>query len=1313
MSFRGILSKLGGNPPMAPLGSRMRFLDFFRKLRRVPCRSLIGVAFVLLSLGRCSGDVFSTLHQGTGIEFTTDLKRTNTQIEYTCLSPVEYTVEFGQDVDTSTFTASDIVQEGTLSDTVLDWNIIDSGNHKKFTVHAVSVGTGEGTILPSIPANSVQNNVGTSFMASRGTELEVNFDNGPPDPVSATVFDSDHNGKIDHFIIVFDHEVDDSTFPGYSENSQGTSTPDWLIASYSNVRLAHGTAAPSGYTDVVDDSTLYLRFDENTNTCSSADLTGCDTGSKPDLTTTTTPILRDVVPPAGNVVPQVNTATITETDGAVPIVVAASAPSSVQLQIKFSEDVQSATTDCSNAPACSAIYTISPGIAVNAASLGADLQTVTLTTADQTYSTAYTVTVAVGTVKALNNADLITGYNAANFTGGPVETKLMTATAPNSTSVELTFNQTVESTTAECSSAGTCSAIYSLPGLTISSAATYPAPATDSSVVRLTTNTHKSDTPNGYTVTIATGTVAATAALGSLTCETPYNTASFTGNVPPRVTGVASYDATHVDVVFSEAMQWDALTNGALNTANYSISGLTVSAAVPVTTGTRVRLTTTPQTSGTLYTLIASNVMDFGGSLIGAYNTGTFTGQEGFKIMSANNVEDSSGSFSVFEVHFSKPFEISTTANSVTNLLNWDFSTGLGAVSLCYSGDDIVCPINYTEGTDAVFFFKASPEPAQGAYTAVGATAVGTPAGAAGCLLPDGGTAPADCLLITGDRASFDFGIPDILQEGPVYEDPFVDNTPSGQIVVYNDKLLIGPNDSNSALFQTEYNLTGAVNITLDADSITSGYQAFQGIYESCSSGTWPNCTAGNILAGIDNMYAACYHDTNAIDSTLTGAACSAVGTEYVFVVGYLTSAPEGYQTNWYTTNKISPYVFTRTEGVSHAGDLTYRAMSVATFKAWVYQAQQHQEGSAAVRWSRFQPGGTMVNLEGRWLPRIGEQNSGGAGTNLQNGQGDAATGLISIDVMYEHDNDGTGGNESQLYIANGGSCDNDCLTNATPYRSNATDYDGGVLRTQLAYSSAGNPPPSCSSLALCQGYWEDVTPNSINWLKYMSKPLPQDAVGNGVCGTIGSGTTEDWDCLVPTNTITPAIKGIPKMVTFNGDLYMIRNACSTNSVETITTTHKSTCSAGTETPQLWRLPANSAAPQSAWTLIGALGKTTMAGADWLGGTNQSTNTANNTEVTLLAVVGDRLYIGFDNETNGANVWRTKSGVTTVSAESDFEAICQTGNQCSTASYQFGFNESATMLFDAVSAEDAGTPYCIFTAGTGTGGVKIFRTNNY
>jgi len=1277
-------------------------------------------------------------------------------------------------------------------------------------------------------------------------------DTAPLTITSAQTVDNDHNGKIDHYKISFNKSVKDSTFPGFVDNaSMGSSTLDWLVSGYNNRKIVGATHAPDiDASDNANDAVIYLAFDEKSGACDSTSQAGCDSGNKPDLTTTSTPGLQDM---SGNVIAQVDVGTVTEADGAAPIVVKATGINNTSASVQFSESVQASTAECGagssqSGVVCSTRYTVSgspAGVSVSSAIMsggaGVDGTTVVLTTSAQTDLRSYTVTVTSGVVRDLATNQLTSG-NTATFTGQPVTLTVLSAAATNNTTVRVTFNDSVAAATAECSGATACDAIYTIPSLgSVTNAVMAGGSGVDGTIVVLTTGSQTST--SAYTLTVASGVVQNTT--HTAYCSTPNNTTTFNGDTLPYLTLAASIDGTHVDVTYSEDVKWDTSATGALLNTNYCIENATTDSTPQVcdnpalgasssftissqTAGRVVRIThPTTQTSGTLYRVTVQNVVDTTPTTPNPIrtaanaNTQNFAGLEDIKIVSAERVIDNSPSFTVFKVTFSKAFQMDGGIHSVnyTGLANWSFPAGLNTVTLCTSADDVVCPTGITSG-DSVIYFKATPEPARGAYTVVGATAAGSPPGAVGCIQNLNGS-PACLQANPNDRATLTISLPENIGEGPVYDDPFNDYaTLSGQVVKYNDKLLIGPNYTDSGLFQVDNNLTNSVSIILDADNGTAGSQPFRGnatpntppslgVWESCRSGygTWPNCTQGNYLAGIDYFYAGCYDSSSPFaSSTLTGSSCTAAGgTEYLMILGYVTSATnQGYQSNWNTTSTTSPFSFAHVLGLSNYQQRTYRAMSAVIFKGYVYQASQHQMGSVGIRWNRFTPsGGTIVDLSGQYLHRMGQRGS------IYNGEAPYVDTfcttnncyLISIDTMYEYDNDDTGTNVSSLYIANGGACGSGCLT--SPYPRTTTTYsDGGVLRLKQDYSGT-TPPTACTDANDCNTKWEDVTPNAVKWRQYMSKALPKNAsAGN------------DWDYTVPANTITPALKAIPKMVTFNGDLYMLRNACSSTTVQTLNATTHNTCPSGSEVPQLWRLPkytgtcsanltgtiqinnnsrtvngtgtsfttqlvigdvimaggqakivlsiasdtqlttteawspaisagttASTVKPPATssacsaggytwtagtngnnyaanWELVAesatSAGRTSMANATWVGRTITAANIdARNTELTLLVVNGDRLYIGYDNATDGVNIWRTKSGVTKPTSESDFEAVCQSsGTVCSVPSKQFGLGGVDTRIFDGISVNDAGTDYVIVSARNGTNPLRIYRTAN-
>lgn len=190
------------------------------------------------------------------------------------------------------------------------------------------------TITMSSPVNATIMGGSTQTATILDNEIAI---------TSATTLDCNANGKIDHYRLQFASNLTDSSFPGYISNSLGNATGDWLVAGYSNVRLHHGTSFNCGsLLDDPNDNTIYLQFDEGIS---------YDTGAKPDLTTSSNPLATG---PAGTV-GIISTATITEADGAKPIVISISPSNGASgvlpnsfIQVVFSEDMNTATFNTSN-----------------------------------------------------------------------------------------------------------------------------------------------------------------------------------------------------------------------------------------------------------------------------------------------------------------------------------------------------------------------------------------------------------------------------------------------------------------------------------------------------------------------------------------------------------------------------------------------------------------------------------------------------------------------------------------------------------------------------------------------------------------------------------------------------------------------------------------------------------------------------------------------------------------------------------------------------------------------------------------------------
>ena len=294
-----------------------------------------------------------------------------------------------------------------------------------------------------------------------------------------------------------------------------------------------------------------------------------------------------------------NTATWT-TPNPPPTVVSATYVDATHVSVLFSEAMDATTA------AAAANYVLAPSVAVSDAALQADSKTVLLTTATQAPSTTYTVT-ASGVTEAGGVPIGSTGNTATWTTPNPVPT-VVSATYADATHLNVLFSEAMDSTTA-----ATAANYVVAPSVAVSAAVLQA----DTRTVRLTTAAQALSTT--YTVTVSNIKEAGGVAIGSTG-----NTATWTTpNPAPTVVSASYVDPTHVNVLFSEAM--DATTAG--TAANYAVApSLAVSAAELQADTRTVLLTTAAQALSTNYTVTVSNVREVGGVVVGPTgNTATWT----------------------------------------------------------------------------------------------------------------------------------------------------------------------------------------------------------------------------------------------------------------------------------------------------------------------------------------------------------------------------------------------------------------------------------------------------------------------------------------------------------------------------------------------------------------------------------------------------------------------------------------------------------------------------------------------------------------
>lgn len=148
--------------------------------------------------------------------------------------PVNFTVVFSEPIDTSIFTAADIHQTGTISSSLITWEIFDMGDHKTFTLSAVAIAA-EGTLKPVIDAGKVTDLAGNPNAASTSAGGDYTVSYGDEISPSVTVNRARYQAEatstlpID-FEVQFSEPIIVSIFTASDITQEGTATGvTWTI----------------------------------------------------------------------------------------------------------------------------------------------------------------------------------------------------------------------------------------------------------------------------------------------------------------------------------------------------------------------------------------------------------------------------------------------------------------------------------------------------------------------------------------------------------------------------------------------------------------------------------------------------------------------------------------------------------------------------------------------------------------------------------------------------------------------------------------------------------------------------------------------------------------------------------------------------------------------------------------------------------------------------------------------------------------------------------------------------------------------------
>ncbi len=695
---------------------------------------------------------------------------------------------------------------------------------------------------------------------------------------------------------------------------------------------------------------------------------------------------------------------------------------------------------------------------------------------------------------------------------------------------------------------------------------------------------------------------------------------AITGAISPYVLGVSASGARKIRITYSEPVDNSGGATGALNHANYTLtedpvetgcsgggSGAdtvnidTGTAIVEITAGTVFELTTdADQCSSTIYRLAVDNVIDVDDGLeIVDPKSDTFQGNERLKVSAASAL-----SLTTMVVTFNKDVEEGDGAGGAESEDRYMFTgvTNLGTITGAVRG---------TGGTANQVTLTHTIEQTGGNYTVIASNGVdgdGFDDASFGAIQIDGGSetlqpSPRDRWLWSGYGEGIEFFV-----QGPIASDPFGDGSDFGYLASYQGRVYIGPNRKGNASTRME----------ADGDNPTPIFFSFEKDTSTANStGTHSNsattrdggtavppyvsightgCTANNA-----DLATGCGPDNENGRGLFVNGTIS--GTPYLFITGGRSAGDNDYLYHTTDTGTTLGFDFvdcsaTFDDGDSNAISGNRGTESIVVFNSKVYWMEPGDQWYRPylVKLNNLDPQ-SEENVDSVWM-RIRYMTGIGAHSTTKPNYADRLGG-----TLFEFND--------RLYLANSGSVrdvtggDWDCPEGEDGDRCS---NNGGIVR------STNDDPARCTGADTCSN-WTDITPTSAKFTYYFSKILP------GLADLI------------------PADRPIPSFASYKGNLYMIRNACTTNMIDRGCDPVGSPCSddvecpAGNEVPQLWKcVPGvDGHCDAGDWELVAenaSTGKTNMGDG-------------NNTHITLLVANGDYLYVGFDNASTGVEIWRT------------------------------------------------------------------------
>ena len=750
----------------------------------------------------------------------------------------------------------------------------------------------------------------------------------------------------------------------------------------------------------------------------------------------------------------------------------------------------------------------------------------------------------------------------------------------------------------------------------------------------------------------------------------------------PTLSSAASLNPTTVRITFSEnvnasiaqnktsykIVDASAVTGSCSDNTDFANSTQTSDFTISSVSGSGkvydIVLSST-QISAKSYTLIVNKsvINDLAAvpNPLGCPNYSDFTGLEQLKVSRAD-----SASLYSFVVTFSKNVKAGVdlagsagATNSTQAGYRYKVSSELGSVTSARILDGTVCGITTADPSKVCVTHTLAQGGAQ--YTVIVANNVdsdGFDNTGWGSIRNSGDT--ENVQSSPKDRATFvgSGTVPQNLSDGAIVTNPFGDNSAFGYLSGYNGQIYIGPNSTGNGANRFNPDGSSPSQVTFSFVKDTTGNTS-----ENIAAGPFYTIGHTGCTRNSNNSTTGCGPDNE--DGRGAFIAGTLGTTSYLFIGGARSLTDFDYIYYSSDTDQQIDYKFIDLSALNGPNTQAFESMTIMDSRLYIGYARipNNRPDFSKVSFnsidgtSNYCTAGSSCQVTASQGVRLRIDLMpyfGGYADNGYNRNWSYYTGVDSLIVF-----------NNMIYAANGG--------------HHRTDHDGGIIR------SVSSNPGVCSSSANCLTIWNEISPRTdSNWNNSASRFSLE---------------------LAKTYDLIPADKAFPAFATFNSNLYAIRNTCTvqgTNADDNggIGAHTVAGCNDGTYTNrqgQLWKcIPGTSG---------GAL---TCEATDWSlvanNGTTGITNfgDTNNKVVSMLIMNGSRLYIGFDN-VNGAQVWRTKAGVTNPTSVADFEQVGSSGLNGNTAN---------TQIFSATSLQQGSVYYLYISAGNSGIPVKVFRQQN-